>query len=533
MSNILITCFNSEHELISCANIIGAMKESDPNANIDLVTNKAYASLANIINGVSMVHTIDTETVGSIFQNQLYSDAFAINQFVEDIKIISAKQWDQVINYSNDEISSYLISALNHKDIVGSFINERGSVTFSNDIAIYQNFVATQQIKHPIDRVSIRSMMLGLPLKTDYIKVRTDENYSVVAAQNFKRIREMKGSAGTFVVGLNLETGIDGYSLDIETYAELIEAIEESNDYKVVLLLNGKNYQRSLANELNAKFDNSLISINIDITALPAVIGNLDAIVSTANTTLALSDIMEAKCIELRKAEKIITPMSTGEQNHVIYINDESSVSSDILLSLNEEFGTELPIDRLTSTNKVYQMVWEDGAPFASQIRGDLDIQSELQYHVSRAYFMQLFSNKKNQDLLNHLREHTQEEELQRFVINLKSELTSTVKLLLAALRSIKGVKSSKNNLNSFIVALDNLIQVGKSRSLAGDAVRFFEGKVENIQTTDIDSNIKAIEDKLFELKNELQVMMGYMSDLTSSQNQATVANKTSKEVNI
>ena len=146
---------------------------------------------------------------------------------------------------------------------------------------------------------------------------------------------------------------------------------------------------------------------------------------------------------------------------------------------------------------------------------------------------MQLFSNKKNQDLLNHLREHTQEEELQRFVINLKSELTSTVKLLLAALRSIKGVKSSKNNLNSFIVALDNLIQVGKSRSLAGDAVRFFEGKVENIQTTDIDSNIKAIEDKLFELKNELQVMMGYMSDLTSSQNQATVANKTSKEVNI
>ena len=74
--------------------------------------------------------------------------------------------------------------------------------------------------------------------------------------------------------------------------------------------------------------------------------------------------------------------------------------------------------------------------------------------------------------------------------------------------------------MNSFIGYLDNLILTGKENTLVSSCIRLFEGKIENINTNDIDSNIKAIEDNLFELKANLQILTNIMSDLTDNEKQ-------------
>ena len=151
-----------------------------------------------------------------------------------------------------------------------------------------------------------------------------------------------------------------------------------------------------------------------------------------------------------------------------------------------------------------------------TQIRGKLDIQKELRYHMERSIHLQTMGYERNEDLITHIRENTEGAQITEFVNNLKSELTTTVKVLLATLRSLKGVKSSKSNLNNFISYLDTLITAGREDTFIGSLIRNFEGQIENIEANDIDTNMKMIENHLFELKNNCQYVTNMMTDLLS-----------------
>lgn len=250
--------------------------------------------------------------------------------------------------------------------------------------------------------------------------------------------------------------------------------------------------------------------------ALPAVISNLDALLSSPNDQLAIADAMETKCIEIREyEEKNYTPIIINPESSVIYVKEETSLASDILLSLNEDFGTELPLCYLNSKNPIYRSVQDEYGHFFTQVRGELNIQKELRYHIERSFFFQLLGYSKNADLLLHINKNTNRADVIQFVTNLKGELTSTVKTLLATVRSLKSVRNSKSNLNSFIGYLDALMEIGRGDSIVSSVIRNFEGRIENINSTDIDSNIKSIETNLFDLKSELQTLTVIMSELT------------------
>lgn len=517
MNKILILNLGTKNDIASSARLIGAIKKENSQSQIETLVDTKNANLANILNGITKVHTLDIEKIVSLYSNNLYSNAFALNEFTENLSILLDTHWNQVINYSNDDISSFLISTLDAKECIGSTISTTGAVVCSNQWSIYQNYVATLQARMPIDKMTIRNHMMNLPIQNDFEKIKQDANYSLVAGQNFRRIREMKGSPGTFVVGLCLEQTNTGKNFDLNTMIEIIEGLEESNDYKVVLLLNGKNYQREIANQLNKEFNNTLISINIDTVALPSVIANLDAVVSYSNEILMIADLMETKCVEIRDWNAhIYSPSILHAENHIIYDKNCKQLASDILLSLNEEFGTELPLSCLKSENPIYKSVVDEYGYFFTQVRGDINIQEELRYHIGRSYFFQMLGYPKNNELLKHIQKNTDSEKLLHFVSNLKEELTNAVKLLLGTLRSLKGVKNSDSGLQSFINHLDQLMMIGKNNNISGDVVRFFEGKIENIYSNDIDANIKAIETYLFELKADLQVLTGYLGDLVA-----------------
>lgn len=514
MSKVLIISLNSDHDIIASSYAISALKKQDPNVQIDILTNEKDRPTASILTGIHTIHTINAQLIRLIYENPLYSNAFAINSFMDSTQSILSTKWDKVINYSNDSIAAYFIGALNTKEIIGTSINTSGTVQGHNKWSIYQNFVASKQARHTIDKISLRNELMGhSTLITDVPKIKQDENYSVIAGQNFRKIRDMKGSPTTFIVGINLESAQDGYSLSTETYVHLIETLEESQHYKVVLLLNGKNYQKALANDLNTKFNNSLISINIDLSALPSVVTNLDAMISVSSNTLAIADILETKCIEIKNDEsKNQSPIVVSPENYLIYCQREENLVDDIILALNEEFRTELPIESMLSQNPVHKTVEDSYGVFLTQIRGHLDIQSELEYHLSRSFFYEIMGYERNNQLLAHIKENTESEELLNFTEKLKSELTSTMKSLLAALRSLKGVRNSQTNLNSFISHLDNLIQTQVDSSIIHDIIKFFEGKIENINSDNVESNIMAIEAHLFELKSELQTLTHYLN---------------------
>ena len=200
--------------------------------------------------------------------------------------------------------------------------------------------------------------------------------------------------------------------------------------------------------------------------------------------------------------------------NVVIYQKDESSSADDIILAINEEFSSELPMTTLNTVNPTHLCIQDEYGVSYSQIRGEIDVQTELRYHIERATFFQIMGFKRDDQLIEQIRRGMPKEEVEKFVENVKSEVTSTVKLLLATLRALKGAKNSKGQLNTFIGYLGNLIQAGSSDTIPSNIVKLFEGNIENITSKNVDENIQEIENYLFDLKTNLQILMNFMGEI-------------------
>lgn len=517
MKNILISSFGTSHDFLSLAELASSLKVQYQNVNIEVVTQNVYKKDATLLRNIDRFHYIDIDKMNQIFSNPLYSDAFAINYYADIQNDISDVNWDRVINHTNDDISSFFLATFQDTTLAGTYINQQGLPKMTSRWAIYQNYVASRQSRMTIDKITLRNHIAQTPYVTDAQKIYENEEYSVMASQNFNRIKQIKGSLDTKIIGINLEEGYDQYLFDDNSLRQLIETLEDSEEFKPVLLLNGKEYQKEIVNRLNADFNNSLISINMDTEALPSVIGNLDFLITTSNDQMAVADMMNKEVLVVREFCDKFTTQIHSENNYMIRVKDEKTLGNDILLVINELFETSLPIETMNSSNPVYKVIADQFSTFFSQIRGDIDIKKEINYHLERSYFFELLGYDRNTHLLDHIRDNTDIDTIQNYTNEVKAELTSTVKVLLATLRSLKSIKQSQDGLNQFIGYLDTLIMSGASQTCVGNIIKFFEGEIENIDSPSVDENISKIEAKLFELKGNLQIFTQYLEQITTN----------------
>lgn len=514
MRNILILNCGTTKDILMSSHLIGSYKEEHPNCRITVLTLEKNRAMASLLAHVSEIHYIDSEFICETEQNDLYPDSYALNEFSENIHPILKQQWDFVMNYSNDQVSAYLMKAVNANSMSGAFINEQGVVKTASKWATLQNYVLPNSAVPPIATALVRNHMLNTPLFAHAKKILINEDYFRIATQNFEKVRKMKSHAQTKIVGLNLEVGYSGHALDLQTLTSLVETFEESEQFKVVLLTSGKSYQKEIVSELNLNFNNKLISINVDSVAISSVVSNLDILISCANDQLSIADALEVKVIEVKEVNAKIRPTVIGAGNIIIYQAANADIIDDIILAINEEFETELPVNIVETLNPTYLCIQDEYGVSYSQMRGEIDTQKELRFHIERAVLFQTMGFAKDEQLIEQIQRGISKEEIQIFASSVKSEVTSTVKLLLASLRALKGAKNSKTQINSFITYLGNLIQAGNQDSLSSSLVRMFEGNIENIESTEIDANMQEIEDHLFELKTNLQTLMNFMGEI-------------------
>lgn len=533
MNNVLIINLGNSQELVMCSHLVSSYKAENPQSQISLLTFKSNESIAKSISHISSVYTIDQDTISSIVENPLFSDAYAINQFTKDISPIASENWSTIINYSNNEVSSYLIRSFNSENIIGTYIDDMGVAKTTDAWSTYQNFVAAKSSRLPISIPTIRNHMAMTPIHNDVEKIKINPEYLFVSNQNFSRIRNMKGKSAKYIVGINLEVGHDGYALTEQTIEEIIETIEESEQFKVVLLTGGKTFQKEIVNRLNNKFNNELVSINVDSIALSAVLSNIDLMISTTNDQLAIADCLEIRLVEIRSHEMASqNPVASFDGNQVIFVKNETSLASDTLLCINEVFQTELPITFLNSENPTYLAITDEYGPYFTQTRGDINLQDEISYHIERMVHFEMLGYPKNSELINNIKAAIPKEDLHTFISSSRENITSVTKCLLATIKSLKEVNSSKG-LERFISNLDSIIQQGNSTSIAAGIVRMFEGRIENISSTDAESNIKEIEKLLFDLKSDIQIFTNTLSDLISDVKEITDKDRNSASVEI
>ena len=515
MKNILVTCLKDETNLLQSSHLVTSLAKENPHCEISILTFADLESSAKLIKDARNVFTIDRFKIEHLKSGALYSDAFALNTLADSLSVVMSTEWSKVVNFGNDQISAHLIPLLQAEEIAGSHITNYGSVSTSDRWSSYANYFRPASGETQIEPQTCFHHSALTPMHNDCERIRMGQDFSMVANQNFARIRASKnGEQGAIVVGINLTESKSGNSFKIETLADMVETMESSFEYKPVLLTNGSHEEKQIVNELNRQFNNNLISVNMDITAAPSVLANLDWLITRPNRICALAEAIDANIIETVCKGEISRTFKDG--SFVIQELDSNHTADDIYFLLNQENQTVLPMGVKNSANKVYSRLKDELGFFKTLIRGEMNLKEELNYHVSRSYHYALMGYEPDQELIKSLQEGTSRDELVSYASQAKEELTECVKTLLATLRSLQSVKQSTKNAPRFLQYMENLMALGKEDILPQAAISLFEASVENITSTDFSKNLEDIEASLFTLKGDFKLLTSIFEDLLS-----------------
>lgn len=515
MQKILIVSLRSEFDVISSSKVVSRIAAEQPHSEIHFLTYSRYQDSAEIINNVARVHTISQEKIKQIFQNPVYSDGFAINRFYSDLRWCIDTNWDVVVNHSNDNVSAYLISSLNFTKVIGTTIAMSGNPITTNKINEYINFVASSLQRQPLDLQIAKMEMCELPW--DHQSTKTliiREDHAKIAEQNFRKIRESHGGPTTKIIAVSLAPNYHNEILDTDSIEELVEELEQSHEFKVVLLIENNNMQKELVNKLNFKLNNKLISISAQKEALTGVLVNVDVVVSANNAHLYVADVLGIPAIEIVKNW---SEQRVGNKGNYSIIA-QKYFHNEVNFCLNSMYGTTLSIDQRVTESRIYRVESDKFGPLYSQIQGPLDIQSELTYHVSRVFCSELLGKTRDESFLKTLASQCDKQDVATFVSTTKEALTNNLKALLSALRTLKSVKTSKDGRANFLSHLEQLMTISSENTLTQVPVLFFEAEVNNSSINSFEDSLKETERNLFELKNNFQKLSAILETLGKGQ---------------
>lgn len=517
MKQILISVLDKESDVISVSHYITSLKAKHPISEIKILTLKKHAHLVKVLNYVDEVFSLDQDDISSTLKNPIYSDAFALNSFFDSITACMETQWDIFCNFSNDLTSSYLASIFDAKETFGTMIAPTGNPLTHNIWASYQNFAMPKQNKHILNRQLIRHQMSEIEHIHSYKRLKSDPSLDRTAKSNFDKIRFHNSISSKKIIAINVEHSYSGLIFKEDMLCSLIEDINLDESVCPVILTQGTAKEINLINAINKRFDNSIVSINAKSEALPSVLRNIDLLVSLENNTLIMSDALNIKTIEVK--DKSFSQASYLLNNgYAIYANEVNSVKNDLAFIINQELETTLSVNKVNSPNKTYAIVYDDYSLLETQINGPVDIEEELNYHLTRYYHFQLLGKTRSTQLTNHLRNAVDNKILTDYLFKVKEEIDNSLKTVLGSIRNAPMANNSKVHSQNFLNNLDQINERALANTITSAPFCIFEAKLENLPSGDKDGNLRAIEVCLYELKDDLQMLITIVEDMLKPQ---------------
>jgi len=210
---------------------------------------------------------------------------------------------------------------------------------------------------------------------------------------------------------------------------------------------------------------------------------------------------------------------TTREGNFVIFQGEGVDLEDEISYALNLSFGTMLPVAKAELIAPMYRTEKDAYGLYRKHLSGEFNVQTELRYHIERAYHYQVLGYGRNEELITHLKRATDREVVLKFVEKNREEMTVAIKTLLRTLKALKEMKQSKESVRLFVQSLDELIAQGQLDTIVSMPIALFEGGVENITSYSMEENMKEIEHLLFQLKREIKLFASILEELVTDEN--------------
>lgn len=558
MKDILIVNFKRNGDIFTTGNIIRSYIAKYPECKISLLVFEEFKSAANTLKGVDTVYTLDRKKILTFKKNKIFSDGFALDQFSKDLAPLRNKNWDIVFNYSNDRVSTHIISSLRAKTVkhIGIRFNDSCNVEYSNEWAIVFNDIIPSVKYSPVTFTDTYLQMASLSPNTESYVLKTKDEYNESAAKNFAEIRKIENN-GTDIklVGIQLFSSSTTKNLSREQLVSLIDALYMNTNYFPILLVAPTNDERNFAESINAEFNNSLVSVEADFVALNSVLMHLDLLITTDTAIKHIADLSNLPTIEISLGEAplfkqgtynresfIITPrVDTREFSKKVVENDDHLSSARELIQTADIMALA---DHILLADNITDHTFRKGVTVYSVDRdamgttyvasyGDIPNVAEIERICSRQF---LAVKLLNSDIENvHAPLHTIElGALEHWMNNTKDTITDVSKVLLGTLRSLLQLDSSRSKNTVFVQNLSNLLNFCEANSqFSAIPILRFRARLEALNTSDFSQSTKEVEALLYELKADIQIQVEIVKSLSTYSRQTKDQNRSRNSLGV
>lgn len=528
MREILVINTRRMGDIYAMTPLLLALKCKNPNSKITLFTYEESKKAAVHLSCIDNISTLNRLQFLTLKKGEIYNKAFALDFLYDSIETLIQKNWDLVVNYSNDSFSTYLSSLIcstTHFCGIKYDLETSALTSSGNWISTLNEYITTTSFSF-MPTVDFYINELGLSEYTSNENpFRTNLTLDKKAETSFLKIKEIEKEFGRNVslVGIQFKTSKEDKDIPLSLLTQIINEILQNDNFYPVIISAPTQDEREITKKINSYFNNCLIIVECDLYGIPSILNSLDYLICPDTAIKHMADLCNLPTVELsfgasplfkqgsRNNKSIIVSDDVwnrdfgkdGGRQRPLMVNAKSVLSgleyiskksSDIKMSISSNVHMIKPAHSQTGT--IHKI-----------ISGKNDVFKEISMAVQRKYCFQSFSSTKT--TIN-LQEYPREE-IESWVKLQMSNISVVLKDILNTLRSLK------INDKGFIKCLDDLLGRNNEFTISAIPIALFKFRLENMTNEGVTVNQMKIEKELFNLKTEIQTLSQIAKELVEN----------------
>jgi ADP-heptose:LPS heptosyltransferase len=524
MKKILIINLRRLGDVFSTAHLLNSLA-AEPGTQVSMICYKESVNAAKNLKNLSEVFLIDRKEIITLKTNKLFSDGFAFERLFAQIAPVKEQEWDQIINYSNDPVGTYLTSYLktSSRDVVGVHYNEQRNLVTKSEWELLFNDILPIAKYAPIHFVDCYHRMTGTAPVRDGVKIVTNTKYNEEAFSNINSLRKASGSEGTAkVIAIQLKTADASKDIPENTIVDFLSLLNETPNFIPMLLIAPNEEERKAALAVNARHNNEIITVEADLEAVASVLMNVDLLVTPDTAIKHMADLTETPVLEVSLGFAPFLKQGSYSRDSLIlsdvlserqFSQKNASVATnisahDMLASVLYFFSRTSNIKpRLSNGVTLYKTSFDELGISYCPIAGTIDSATEIHRLMTRQLINVLYANGESAETYNDVCSLDLNVATE-WVNNEKAMVTSIMRDLLGTLRSLLQCVENRKSSKEFVINLGRLITHAETESMIQIPAAMFKTKIESINAKTFEENTKEVEVLLYELKTDMQKIL-------------------------
>ena len=531
--DILIINLKKYGSIYQSSHLVESIIKKNPLAKISYLVFDEFKEATQLIFNVHKIYTIPQKKITSFYKNSIYSTGLAINELERALRPITENSWNNIINFSNDKLSTHLTSYITkstNASFSGVRFSSKQTIEYNNSWVNIYNHISSSFSPSPIATLDTFNIQLKTQFNLKGNKIKTSPQHDSNVIQNFDKLRyqhrDVSDNLGK-IIGIQIHSPHKLENTPHYTITQLLDIYMSTPGLIPIILTSPNDQERMIVSKIKKKLNKKIISIETDLFALPSVIKNIDLVITSRSDLKHLCDTLNTPYLEINYNPHLLfkqgicnfksKTLSYCSSLEDLFNNPNKDIEySKILNSLefNDIYYASLSIlnnfnvdsiFKKTTSWSLYSSQRDALGTFLINEAGFININIELKRLLNRQILSSFFQKEDLPEIFEYLLSTFKEDCLKLWISEEKKHLTMLSKDILATLRFLIQAQGNINKGKSFIDNLEKIFTYLKDKNLTTLPILIFQSQIEVVDHQLIEDNLKEVERLIYQLKNYIQ----------------------------